>query len=126
MGPANETSTFSLSEVELLPDGVFRILVYAYNTLHDIDPLFWRGYYQIYTETEDGDLRYQGYMNTANPGTGATIDSVNIWLPYGPGIKDSLFVKLTTYYEESPEARAVHNSPFQLGEVFITGYYYKP
>lgn len=61
-----------------------KVLVYAFVTLQNANPGFQRGYYTIYTETEDGKTQYKYYMNVASAGPGATVvNSTNAWLPYG-------------------------------------------
>lgn len=120
LGPGNYFARYSLegnSEIANAKD----ILVYAFNTLHDTTDRFWRGYYEIYTQAVDG-TKYKGYMNTANPGEGTTIDSVNVWLPYGSfngvEIEQAVYVSLTTF--EGNEVEAMHQ--FKMAQLFITGY----
>lgn len=91
-----ERAAYEVPPLNILGVTPNKILVYAFVTLHNANPVFRRGYYTIYTETEDGKTQYKYYMNVASAGPGATVvNSANAWLPYGrtQQIKPYLYVQ---------------------------------
>ena len=80
-------------EGSTVPQQTTEIQVYAYISLHGLDQTFQRGYYEIYTESEDGKSKFMCYMNLANVND-SIVNSDNIWLPFGNGIKPKVFVTL--------------------------------
>ena len=76
-----------------LPQNTKEIQVYAFISLHGMEPGFKRGYYAIYTESNDESQKFKCFMNIANVND-TVVNSDNFWLPYGEGIKPAVFMEL--------------------------------
>ena len=63
-----------------VPDGTSEILVYLFASAKVPDGPAWRGYYQVYTQDEEG-TKYSQYLNVAFEKDDYSINSSNMWLP---------------------------------------------
>lgn len=119
------------------------ILIYTFITLEDTAPSLHRGFYNIYTQKQDG-TQYALYMNVAMT-KDTVINSQNLWLPYGDGFEPYVYAVL--YGPEGTELKPLKKrvKKFQkdgkedlkaykeqrpddeetvVGQVFVTGYKY--
>lgn len=120
-----------------------QLLAYAFITLDGVSPGFERGYYEIYTQSNDG-VQYKFYLNVAKT-SDAVLNSENIWMPYGTDFLKNVYVRLisadgakirprgkeikscrgkdgaTCMREHAGHGHNVANE-VQVGQIFITGY----
>ena len=78
-----------------IPPEVTEIQLYAYISVQGLEPTFQRGYYEIYTESNDGSQKFVCFLNIANVND-TVLNSDNFWLPYGDGIKPAVFMQLVS------------------------------
>ena len=76
-----------------LPANTTEIQIYAYISVQGLEPSFERGYYTVYTESLDGKTQFACYLNVAKIND-TVLNSDNFWLPYGEGIKPTVFMQL--------------------------------
>lgn len=88
-----DTAVHTFQPASGLPANTNEIQIYAYISIHGLDPEFERGYYQVYTRSTDGTKTFACYMNVANV-QDTVLNSDNFWLPYGEGIDPAVYVQL--------------------------------
>ena len=126
------TISFDVTNVAVLQLAK-EIQVYAYISLHGLDQTFQRGYYEIYTESDDGKMKFSCYMDVANVND-SVINSDNMWLPFGAGIKKKVFITLhgadgskglkpkKSMKKNDTGSMKKHCNEDIFAEAFITGY----
>ena len=139
---ANEMKKFDVPK-EIDQASPKQLLVYTFITMDDVVPGFQRGFYEVYTQRQDG-TKYALYMNVAMT-RDAVLNSENMWLPYGPDFEKHVFVRLngaegTKIAPKAKKIKSCHGKDaatvmkehaghchddaegVQVGQIMITGY----